>query len=341
MSRIRSAVGVLVLSLSAFIVIPVHEVSRAVDPVLHLPVSAVACTGAEGCVAVASGAPPLVGWSRTGRSWIVARATSLTTDGSGIPLAVACSKAKCLLAGSRSGHIELWQAIPATRRVVPLPWHPAGFGVSGVNCAMDGTCQLLTYSYATKGIGYFSETNDTGSHWVLQRSIPDDDGWAWTTAITVMSCPTPTTCLVVGGSGGTTANLGIAVTRNSGKSWYAHVDRSEQQAVSLACVATECFAAEQLPQASPPYRIIATHNLGGTWSSVGAPKSAYTGVAACANEQLCTTGTSAPNGRDWFGAHDPRRFEDRSVLSNSISCGITWCAAGIGADLTTFQVPRN
>lgn len=314
--------------------------SSNADPVNYVPVEAIGCTGTNDCIAVGSGSPTTVAWSVSGRPWTVTQAPSLRVDGN-TPLSISCSQADCLLAGSNRGHLITWYVDPRRHSIVKSAWRLAGNEVTSVNCSMSGKCELLSYAYnPINSIGYFAETPDTGRHWTIQRRIASEEGWAWTGSITLMSCPSLTTCLVVGGSGGTINSLGIARTRNAGRSWSATINRTYQQATSLACVSDKtCYAMEQMANSNPPFRLLGTSNFGLTWYRLGAPKSGYTGVVGCTTTGLCTTGAAAPNRKGWFSPRRPTYFADQKIVSEGVACGSRWCASAIGSRLSLFSIP--
>lgn len=308
------------------------------DPLASLPITAIGCTPANVCVGAAPGNPARFAWSQDGGAWTTATAPALRTSGVG-QLSIACSRFGCLLAGASGNHVATWLFDPRTHRISASRWRLAGIGTSSVSCRPSGSCALLSYTEATRTIGYLALSRDGGRRWFAQRPIISRDGWSWTLSITDMTCTDLASCLVVGGSGGTINALGIARTTDGGEDWSAGVNGSLLPASTISCAgAGECFVVNWL-DADPSYRLIMTSNAGRTWRHVAAVPRALTGGLACTTTGRCTTGGAAPRGWPWFAAMPTQVLADARALQPVVGCGARWCAAALDKRVIEFRAP--
>jgi photosystem II stability/assembly factor-like uncharacterized protein len=293
------------------------------------PLTSVACTRNDVCVAIGSSATGL------GPTSVVEFATphghwfnvALPSSTSILLTSVSCTGSQCLLAGSSPGSDVLWLFDSHTHALSILTPPTGGIGASAVTCNQV-VCGLI--DTGTNGIPRFLTSSDAGTTWSTSEPLH----FAKSDVISDFTCATTTSCAL--GLVTLSHQFSLYVTSDGGSSWqYQSVPSSWTTMTSLSCNGEKCDA---LASTSSDSLLVHSTDFGTTWSTT---KLAYSAsAAACTQLRRCVVVGQQSN--------DARLSTmDRSTSSNvklryvpspllDVACGAKVCAAIAITTLLSF-----
>ena len=190
---------VLVLAAGALVLASCGTPAPKKAVVLHLsgtpalsfatPLTSVACTRNDVCVAIGSsatgsGPTSVVEFATPHGNWFNVALPSSTSI---LLTSVSCTGSQCLLAGSSPGSDVLWLFDSHTHALSILAPPTGGIGASAVTCNQV-VCGLV--DTGTNGIPRFLTSTDAGTSW----STPEPIHFAKSDVISDFTCATPTSC---------------------------------------------------------------------------------------------------------------------------------------------------
>ena len=294
---------------------------------ISVPLSTVACTTDNSCVAIGTSnldvSPTSVGEYRsaTGR-W-----TTLTVpvaDTSTYIQSSSCWNRGCLFVGSQSGGDLVWN-YDATTHSISVAHGPSGaIGIDAISCYATLTCAVFD---STKSGKRFLTTSDGGATWSTPATIaiPDSD------SVTSLSCESQLTCVASFES--SSNGIAVYVTNDGGQTWTPRSDTSTiswAALTSLDCAGRTCVGLAKL---SFGWRVERSDNLGKTWKKV-APVRGPIVTMACTTLDRCVVGgtknfqTSTPYLATVVSkVVTPVALKYVPSPISDVACGSTICAA--------------
>jgi hypothetical protein len=302
---------------------------------ISVPLSIVACTTENSCVAIGTSnldvSPTSVGEYRSSNGrW--ATITVPTADTSTYIASSSCWKSGCLFVGSQSNADLVW-SYSATSNTISVVTAPTGAsGVEAVSCYQDMTCAILDSSTSGARILF---THDGGASW----STPQLVGVPANETATTLSCVSAVRCIA--GFQNPSNGILVAVTDDGTTPWTTLTNTSTLTwgtLASLNCAGRECVGLAKL---FTGWRIVRTDNFGRTWKKV-AGLSISTPTLACASLERCVVGgqsASAP----WLatvtsGSVSPEQLKYVPSPIVDVACGSKICAA-IGVTTVVTLAP--
>ncbi len=327
------AVSALVLASCATTAVVRVHLSGTPAISFSVPLSEVACTLNDVCVAAGTasdnlGPTSIAEFSSPKGKWfnlaLPANAPALVTS-------VACSGDQCLLGGSRPGRDLLMSFDTHGNALSPLVPPTGGIGVSALTCNAD-ECGLI--DTATTGEPRFSLSTDEGSTWTAPVVL----AWAKDDALTAFSCASVEDCAV--GVLSVSHQFSLYVTTDAGASWTAtNTPASWTTLTSLSCLGERC---EGLAKTSTTSLLVRSKTFTRTWSSSKLTRTAS--ALACFTFKRCVVVGQASSNKPWLATINDNRATNvdlRYVPSPllGVACGSKVCAA-IGVT-TLVSVPAR
>ena len=293
------------------------------------PLTSVACTRNDVCVAIGSSATGL------GPTSVVEFATphdhwfnvTLPTSSSILLTSVSCTGSQCLLAGSRPGSDVLWLFDSHTHALSILTPPSGGIGASAVTCNQV-VCALV--DTGTNGVPRFLTSTDAGATWSTSEPLH----FAKSDVIRDFTCPTTSSCAL--GLVTLSHQFSLYLTSNAGASWqYRPVPSSWTTLTSLSCTAGACDA---LASTSSDSLLVVSKNFATTWTTTKLAFSAS--AAACTQLRRCVVvGQNSNNARmTTLDRSTPSVVKLKYVPSPllDVACGTKVCAAIAITTLLSF-----
>ncbi len=268
----------------------------------------IACPTTTMCTAVGDAA---LTTTDGGRTWTRRPVSNLVGDDEGSLSSVSCPDTTTCIAVqlgfdhifARTGVHNAWHEVGD---------NAAAIGFGSISCATSKFCMAVGWG-ATPGVGVVT-TRDGGRHWTLRLNpsaghdpfypqslngvscisaercvvVGDgimhtvDGGASWTLdyrppeGMDAITCPTSSSCYMVGYSGG------VYVTHNGGKTWNKRSASTRHRLWSIACwTATRCIAVGEKGT------ILATMDAGNTWLSQRSGTNASLQGVACTPSGRC------------------------------------------------------
>jgi hypothetical protein len=188
-----------------------------------------------------------------------------------------------------------------------------------VVCPSSAQCYALG-THGIAGPGSIIGSSDGGDRWKLLMTTPRFQ-------VSAIACPASGTCVVGGQSSNLTPSTSDTaeafVTKDSGRSWSAHILPPLGEVFGAACVSVSVCLAVGFGG------IARTTNGGTTWVLESAPRGFGSGSLAsiaCSTSSLCITGGSGIG-----GSSNGSLFLPPSVDSVSHDAGATWSKAAFVA----------
>jgi hypothetical protein len=320
-----SVAGLVLASCATTAVVTTPHVTGLPAISISVPLSSVACTSDNSCVALGTSnldvSPTSVGEYRSANGrWTTIAVPS--ADTSTYLQASSCWNVGCLFVGSQSNADLVWRYYAEAHAIHVLSAPTGGSGIEAISCYQSLTCAIID---STTTNPRFLTTNNGGASWspVGTVSVPSQD------SATSLACTSTSKCIAsfLNASSG----IVIYVTTDGGTSW---VERSSVPTVtwssltSLNCSGTKCVGLADL---ATGWRIVRTDNFGKSWSKEASlPSSILT--LACTSLEHCVvagmTGSSTP----WLAtvvAGSVTRAKLKYVPSPiaDVACGSHICAA--------------
>jgi photosystem II stability/assembly factor-like uncharacterized protein len=294
---------------------------------ISVPLSTVACTRDNSCVAIGTSnldvSPTSVGEYRSASG----RWTALTVPGADTSTFIqssSCWNSGCLFVGSQSGGDLVWRYEAATESVAVERGPSGATGVDAVSCYAAMTCAILD---TTKSAKRYLTTDDGGATW----SSPVTLGVLSSDTVTSLACASPLTCMASFES--SSNGIDVYVTTDGGQTWIPRADTSTvtwAALTSLDCAARTCVGLAKL---SFGWRVERTDNLGKSWKKV-APVRGPIVTLACTTLDRCVVGgtknfqTSTPYlATVASSVVTPVTLKYVPSPISDVACGSTICAA--------------
>jgi BNR/Asp-box repeat len=292
-AHVRSLVRIVTMCLVAGVVLASCAPTAATKVTPHVtglpaisisvPLSAIACTTNNSCVALGTSnlevSPTSVGEYRlTNGRWAALAVPS--ADASTFVASSSCWNDGCLFVGSRSSGDLVW-LYDASSHAISVASAPTGAsGITAISCYASMTCAVLD---STKSGPRFLTTSDGGATW----SPPTTFGVPSQESATSLSCVSSTECIV--GFQSSSNGVAVYVTHDGGATWTLRTGASTvtwSVLTSLNCFGQKCFALAKL---FTGWRIVRTNNFGKKWSKVASIKGAIL-TLACTSLDRCVVG---------------------------------------------------
>ncbi|HEY5439605.1 MAG TPA: hypothetical protein VIJ99_12000 [Acidimicrobiales bacterium] len=293
---------------------------------LSVPLSAVACTATNTCIAVGTSVtsvgPTSVGEVRAPTGGWTSIATPSAVQSTNITTS-SCWSTGCLFGGqSPSGDVFwLYDATAQTVTAVTVP--PNSLGVNGISCYATLSCAVVddVKSVAPR----FLTTTDGGVTWTTHSPLvmPASE------QVSAFTCATALSCMTVGSfQNGVT----VYVTSDGGSTWSVRTTLNTStwsQLTSLSCQHAACVGLADLESG---WHVVRTKNFGKSWKRGGVVKSLS--YLACASVESCVAAGQNDQTSDtpWIATVDsstvtPLRLTYVPSGIISVSCGKKICAA--------------
>jgi hypothetical protein len=293
------------------------------------PLTSVACTRNDVCVAIGSSA------TGSGPTSVVEFATphghwfneALPSSTSILLTAVSCTGSQCLLTGSSPGNDVLWLFDSHTHALSILTSPAGGIGASAVTCNQV-VCGLI--DTGTDGIPRFLTSSDAGSTW----STPEPLHFAKSDVISDFTCATASTCAL--GLVTLSHQFSLYVTSNGGASWqFQAVPSSWTTMTSLTCNEEKCDA---LASTSSNSLLVHSSNFATTWTTIKLADSAS--AAACVELTRCVV-VGQRSDEAWLSTmqrstSSPVKLKYVPSPLLDVACGAKVCAAIAITTLLSF-----
>ncbi|MGC2485553.1 MAG: hypothetical protein WA359_04830 [Acidimicrobiales bacterium] len=293
------------------------------------PLTSVACTVNDVCVAIGSSA------SGSGPTSVVEFATphghwfnvTLPSSTSILLTSVSCTGSQCLLAGSSPGSDVLWLFDSHTHALSILTPPTGGIGASAVTCNQV-VCGLI--DTGANGIPRFLTSTDAGTTW----STPEPLHFAKSDVISDFTCATSSACAL--GLVTLSHRFSLYVTSDAGASWgYQTVPSSWTTMTSLSCNEHKCDA---LASTSSNSLLVHSTNFATTWSTT---KLAFSASATACTELARCVVVGARNSDAWLStmqrsASSPVKLKYVPSPLLDVACGAKVCAAIAITTLLSF-----
>lgn len=330
---------VLVLGVGALVLASCGTPTPKTASTLHLsgtpalsfatPLTSVACTRNDVCVAIGSSA------TGSGPTSVVEFATphghwfnvTLPSSSSILLTSVSCTGSQCLLVGSSPGSDVLWLFDSHTHALSILVPPTGGIGASAVTCNQV-VCGLI--DTGTNGVPRFLTSTDAGSTW----SNSDPLHFAKSDVISDFTCATPSSCAL--GLVTLSHQFSLYVTSDAGASWqYQSVPSPWTTMTSLSCNGEKCDA---LASTASNSLLVDSKNFATTWTTT---KLAYSAsAAACPQLRQCVVvGQQTDNARlTTMQRSTSSKVKLKYVPSPllDVACGAKVCAAIAITTLLSF-----
>jgi hypothetical protein len=250
---------------------------------ISVPLSVVACTTNNSCVAVGTSnldvSPTSVGEYRSANGHWTALAVP-SADTSTYVQSSSCWNDGCLFVGSQSSADLVWR-YDARSHAITVATAPTGAsGISAISCYASMTCAILD---STKSGPRFLTTDDGGATWTPPTTItvPLHE------AVTSLSCVSSNECMMVFQN--SSNGVAIYVTDDGGATWTQRTGSSTvtwSVLTSLNCSGQKCVGLAKL---FTGWRVVRTKNFAVTWTKVSSLRGAISALA-CMTLERCVVG---------------------------------------------------
>jgi hypothetical protein len=293
---------------------------------LSVPLSAVACTTTDTCIAVGTAVTsvgptsvgevraPTGGWKSIATPSAV-QSTNLTTS--------SCWRTGCLFGGqSPSGDVFwLYDATAQTVNAVTVP--PNSLGVDGISCYAALSCAVV--DDVKSDAPRFLTTTDGGVTWSAHGPLVMSSG----EQVSAFTCSSALSCMTAGSFQN---GVMVYVTSDGGSTWSVRTTLNTStwsQLTSLTCQRTACVG---LADFQSGWHVVRTKNFGKSWKHGGTVKTLAS--LACASVEKCVSAGQENQTSDtpWIATVEsstvtPLRLTYVPSGIISVSCGTKICAA--------------
>ncbi len=293
---------------------------------LSVPLSVVACTTTNTCVAVGTSVtsvgPTSVGEVRapTGGWKVIATPSA---DPSATLTSSSCWNSGCLFGGLTSTGDLFWHYDESSQSVSAVTTPPHSLGVKGVSCYASLSCAAVDTLH--NDVARFLTTTDGGVTWTPQSHLVMNAG----AQVSAFTCASELSCMVVGSL---QHGVVVYVTNDGGTTWVTRTTdptSTWSQLTSLDCQRTDCVALADLRSG---WHVVRTHNFGTSWRRGGAVQALS--YLACSSINTCVAAgqKDQTSGAAWIATVDssnvaplPLNYVPSRIIS--VSCGKKICAA--------------
>jgi hypothetical protein len=317
----------LVLSACGTQTVSVPAVNGTPSINISVPLSSVACTTSNSCVALGTsqsgGTPASAGEVRVANGrWIVIGVPGVT---SGYVTGAACGRTQCLFVGAQPTGDLVWRYDATDRTVSAMTAPTTGTSVSAVSCVANLSCMMAD---ATPAGPRLLTTTDGAATWTAQSTPTTSAG----DQIAHLACVTALHCMAITqlSAGG----VDISLTSDGGVTWTSTGTETAPNVTSvssLSCIVRQCTMVYVTGSGTTVAR---STDFGVRWSDfsgVGATAS----LVACTSAKHCVFAGRSDGSTPWIettvGRH-VAKVELHYVPSpfEALACGSSVCA-GVGA----------
>jgi hypothetical protein len=292
---------------------------------ISVPLSSVACTTDNSCVAIGTSnldvSPTSVGEYRSANGRWTALAVP-SADASTYVATSSCWSDGCVFVGSQSNRDLVWR-YDASSNSMSVAAAPTGAsGIEEVSCYRALTCAIIDSSKSSQR---FLVTDDGGATWsqVGDIGVPSQD------SVTSLACTSNLECIAsfLNASNG----IVVYVTTDGGTTWTTRTGFSTvtwTALTSLNCVGSKCVGLAKL---STGWRIVRTDNFGKKWSKVASLRNSIL-TLACASLERCVVGGLEGSSSPWLatvtsGSVTSVKLKYVPTQIADVACGSKICAA--------------
>jgi len=292
---------------------------------ISVPLSSVACTTNNSCVALGTSVLDVSTTSVGEYRSIKGRWAALSVpsaDPSTFLASSSCWNDGCLFVGSQTSGDLVWRYDEGTHAVTTASAPPSASGVDAVSCYTSLTCAIVDSSRAG---ARFLLSVDGGTTWSspVILGVPAQD------TVTSLSCTSELDCIAsfLNASNG----VAVYVTGDGGATWTPRATFSTlpwSALTSLTCAGRKCLGMAKLPTG---WRIVRTKNFGMSWSKVDSlPGSNLT--MACTSLERCVVGGMEGSSSAWLAtlksnSLTPVKLTYVPSPIADVACGSSICAA--------------
>jgi hypothetical protein len=321
-----SVAGLVLASCAASTVTTTPHVTGLPAVSISVPLSNVACTTDNSCVALGTSdfdvSPTSVGEYRSANGrWAVLAVP--VADTSTYVLSSSCWSDGCLFVGSQSNRDLVWR-YDGTTHTISVEASPAGgLGIDAVSCYASMSCSILDAS--KRGVRLVT-TDDGAATW----STPQSAGVPAADTVSSLACSSPRRCI----ASLVNASNGILILTLSGDGvWTPQPTTSTvtwAALTSLNCVGRKCLGLAKLDTGS---KIVRTDNFGRSWTKVTSLHGSTLSLA-CTDLDRCVVGgmtnfqSSLPSlATVVSGVVTAVKLKYVPSPIGDVACGTTICAA--------------
>jgi len=311
-----------------------HPVNGTPSINISVPLSSVACTGSDSCVAVGTSqsavGPTTAGEVRlkSGR-WV---GVGVPSDASAYVTSASCGQSQCLFGGTQSTGDLVWRYDAEHRTVAALAAPTTGTGVTSISCVANLSCMLAD---ATLTGPRLLTTTDAGATWTTQSTPTTNSG----DRVEQLACTSSLNCLAVTqlAAGG----VDISVTNDGGATWTStatDISANASTVSSLSCITRQCTMAYVTSSGTDVAR---STDFAGQWTGVHGV-AATAGLVACTRTKHCVIAGQSGGSTPWIETTVGRHVTKVSLQYvptplEALSCGASVCA---GVSATTVVTVR-
>jgi hypothetical protein len=292
---------------------------------ISVPLSTVACTTDNSCVAIGTSnlnvSPTSVGEYRSPSG----RWSSLTVpsaDSSTYVQSASCWNNGCLFVGSHTSGAVVWRYDAASHSIAVEQGPPGPYGIATVSCYAAMTCAVLDSS---KNGPQFLTTDNGGATWSspVTFTVLSND------TVSSLSCTSKGTCMAsfLNSSNG----IDVYVSSNAGATWTLRTGFSTITWAALTSLNCDGRACVGLAKLFSGWRVERTDNLGRSWTRVASIS--YSPYAmACTRLDRCVVGGLKGSSLPWLSVLSSGKLTSAKLKYipspiSDIACGSTVCAA--------------
>ena len=288
-----SVAGLVLASCATATVTVAPHVSGLPAVSISVPLSSVACTTNNSCVAIGTSnldvSPTSVGEYRSANGrWTALAVPSANT--STYIASSSCWSDGCLFVGSKSNADLVWRYNASSNSIIVATAPTGASGIEAVSCYRVLSCAILDSAQSNQR---FFVTDDGGATWspVGDMGVPLQD------SVTSLACPSNLECIAsfLNASNG----IVVDVTTDGGTTWTTRTGLSTvtwAALTSLNCVGSKCVGLAKL---STGWRIVRTNNFAKTWSKVASLRTSIL-TLACTSLKRCVVGGMKGSSSPWL-----------------------------------------
>jgi hypothetical protein len=280
---LASVAGLVLASCASTTVTVTPHVTGLPAVSISVPLSNVACTTNNTCVALGTSylnvSPTSVGEYRTPNGHWTTLAVPVA-DSSTFVQSSSCWTDGCLFVGSQSSGDLVWNYTTGDATIESESGPTGAAGIEAVSCYASMTCAIIDM---TKSGPRFLTTDDGGTTWSTPAPVvvPPHE------TATSLACISNTAC--VAGFQNSSHAVAVYVTDDGGATWTARpgsVTNTWSVLTSLNCTGQKCLGLAELFSG---WRIVRTNDFGKKWSKVATLRGSNL-TLACTSLERCVVG---------------------------------------------------
>ncbi|MEO9181651.1 MAG: hypothetical protein ABI298_08400 [Acidimicrobiales bacterium] len=293
---------------------------------LSVPLSAVACTTTDTCIAVGTSvtsvAPTSVGEFRALTGGWKDIATPSAVESTNI-VTSSCWSSGCLFGGQAPSGDVFWLYDATAQTVTAVTSPPNSLGVDGISCYATLSCAVV--DDVKSDAPRFLTTSDGGVTWTPHGPLVMSSS----AQVSAFACATALSCMAIGSF---QSGVMVYVTNNGGLTWSVRSTLPTStwlQLTSLTCQRTACVGLADLQSG---WHVVRTKNFGKSWKRGGSVKTLS--YLACTSVEKCVAAgqTNQTSDTPWIATVEASivtslrlKYVPSGIIS--VACGKKICAA--------------